>query len=188
MAPKKQSRRTSRRRHKLERDRVGDLFADIPDETGEGKVRISFRRNWYSPPFTNEGEIDYARASEELSRELTGGTLVVRRYLETGDLGYSTDIPVASKEELEHILRTMRKLFVEGLKHDNAVRKSGLEACHARIAELARPAPHHPDRRKIGERRTRNRRGRQLLGSAWFRRNDRRTEPERRTGIERRVA
>jgi hypothetical protein len=176
------------KRRQLQRDRAGDLFAEIPDATGASKLRVSFRRNWYSPPFYEDGSVDYEVAARELEEELTGGTLVVARYLENGKLGYSTEIPVASKDELEHLLRTMRKLYVESLKHDNAVRKTGWEVCLARIAERAETVQLHLERRDEVDRRLRDRRGRQLLGRVWFRRNDRRLEQERRSGMERRTA
>jgi hypothetical protein len=188
MPRKEHSKKAPRGRQRLEQDRVGNLFADVPDETGKGNLRILFRRNWYSPPHTDEGEIDYQRAAEELSSELTGGTLVVRRYLENGDLGYAAELPLASKDELEQLLCTMRRVFVEGLKHDNAIRQVGLEACEARIAEPGRSTHLVLDRRQDMERRSRARRGRQLLGRAWFRRSDRRLETDRRCGKERRTA
>jgi hypothetical protein len=181
-------KKPSRKRRQLQRDKAGDLYAEIPDETGTSNIRVSFRRNWYSPPFHEDGSVDYEVAARELEEQLTGGTLVVARYLENGKLGYSTEIPVASKDELEHLLRTMRKLYVEGLKHDNSVRKAGLEVCLAKVAERAETVQLHLERRNDIDRRLRERRGRQLLGRAWFRRNDRRIEPERRSGMERRTA
>ena len=180
MPPKNQTKKTAGGRQRLERDRVGDLFADVTGETGEGKESISFRRSWYSPPFSEDGEVDYERAADELSNELIGGTLVLRTYLENGDLGYAADITVESKEELERILRTIRKVYVESLKHDNAIRQAGLESCKARIAELEEPTQLSLDRRDDTERRMHKRRGRQLLGRVWFRKNDRRADADRR--------
>ena len=165
---------------------MGDLFADIPGETGEGKVRISFRRSWYSSPFTEEGEVEFERAAEELSRDLTGGTLVVRTYLENGDLGFATEIPVASEEELERILHAMRTVYVEGLQHDNAIRIAGLEACQAAISRAEQAAQLAEERRQERERRLFRRRGRQLLGRTWFRKDDRRADTDRRIGMDRR--
>ena len=135
MPRKKPTKKTLKGHHGLERDRAGDLIADIPDQAGENKVRISIQRNWYSPPFSDDGEVDLERAEEELSDEVTGGTLVVRRYLETGDLGFATEIPVASEEELEHILQAMRTLYIENLQHDNTIRLAGLKACSAAISQ-----------------------------------------------------
>lgn len=188
MPPNKRPKKPSRKRRQLQRDRAGDLFADIPEKTGASKLRVSFRRNWYSPPFHEDGNVDYEVAARELEEELTGGTLVVARYLENGELGYSTEIPVASKDDLEQLLRIMRKLYVDGLKHDNAVRKAGLEVCLEKIAERAETVQLRLERRDDVDRRLRERRGRQLLGRTWFRRNDRRIEQERRSGMERRSA
>jgi hypothetical protein len=192
MATNNQPEKTSRKRRRLERDRVGNYFADIFDSSDRAKLRVSFKRSWYSPPYTEDGDVDLERVEQELSGELTGGTLVVARYLENGSLGYRTEIPVSSKEELEHLLRTMRRLYVEGLEHDNAVRLAGLEACKAKLTEretkAARPEISFTDRRKRPDRRTRDRRGRQLLGRLWFRRDDRRMEEDRRDGRDRRAA
>ncbi len=151
-------------------------------------LRVSFRRNWYPPPFDDRGEVDYEIAIRELADELTGGTLVVARYLQNGDLGYATEIPVASKDELEHLLQTIRELFVEGLKHDNAIRAAGVEAFKAKIAECQTRTKLERDRRQDHERRTHQRCGRQLLGRLFFRKDDRRVEEDRRSGIERRAA
>ena len=186
MTSKNRARKTPGQLHELERDRVGDLFADIPGKDGENTVRISFRRTWYSPPFSAEGEVDFERAAEELSSEVTGGTLVVRRYLENGDVGFATEIPVASEEELEHILLAMRTVYVESLQHDNAIRMAGLESCVAAISRKKQRAQLANERRQERERRLLRRRGRQLLGRTWFRRNDRRTETERRIIADRR--
>jgi hypothetical protein len=188
MPPKKTTTKAAKDRPKLERNRVGDLFADVPDETGEGKVRVSFRRNWYSPPLTDDGEVDFERAAEELEHELAEGTLVVRRHLDNGDLGFATEIPVASKKELENILQVMRKVFVEGLQHDNAIRQAALETCKTTTARLEHQAQLAEERRQDTERRLLRRRGRRLLGLAWFRNDDRRAEADRRIGMERRAA
>lgn len=186
MERKKPTKKTAKGHHELERDRAGDLFADFSGEAGEPKVRVSIRRNWYSPPFSDDGEVDFERAAEELSSEVTGCTLVVRRYLESGDLGFATEIPVASEKELEHILQTMRSLYVESLQHENAIRLAGLEACSAAISRNEQRAQRAEERRQERERRLLRRRGRQLLGSTWFRKDDRRAESERRMGADRR--
>jgi hypothetical protein len=192
MQPKNRSQKTSRKSRKLQRDRIGDLYADIADESGQSRVRISFKRNWYSPPFEEDGTVDLQQAVDELSDELTGGTLVLARYLESGELGYRTELPVASKDELEYIIRTMRKLYVDGLRHDNAVRQAALDAYRSKVVEVEKsPAePRHTftDRRRERDRRTRERRGRQLLGRLWFRKEDRRMEEDRRNGKDRRAA
>jgi hypothetical protein len=192
MAAKNRSKKASRKQRKLQQDRVGDFYADIPDEPGEAKLRVSFKRNWYSPPLNEEGEIDLERAQEELATELTGGTILLASYLENGRLGYRFDIPVASKEELEHLLRTIRKLYVDGLKYENEIRRSALDACRSILAEtetsLHETGEPSVERRKEADRRTRQRRGRQLLGRLFFRKDDRRMEEDRRDGNDRRVA
>jgi hypothetical protein len=192
MPPKNHSKKVSHKRRRLRFDKTGDLYAEIPDEPGMAKLRISFKRNWYSPPFTEDGEVDLERAQEELSAELTGGTLVLATYLESGELGYRTEIPVESKDELEQLLRTIRKLFVDGVKHDNAIRQAALDTCSSKIAEAevqSREArPSFVERRREADRRTRERRGRQLLGRLFFRKDDRRMEEDRRDGKDRRAA
>ena len=175
-------------REPLERDRGGNLFVDIPGGPGENKVRISVRRSWYSPPYDDDGEVDLERAAEELSAEVTGGTLVIRRYLENGDLGYATELPLDSEDELEQVLLAMRTLYAESLQYDNATRLAGLEACAAAIVRNEQRAELAKERRQDMERRMMRRRGRPLLGFAWFRRDDRRAEPERRVGLDRRTA
>ena len=113
-------------------------------------------------------------------------------YLESGELGYRTEIPVESKEKLERLLRTIRKLFVDGVKHDNSVRQAALDACKSKLAELETPSPKSSstfvERRREADRRTRHRRGRQLLGRLFFRKDDRRMEDDRRDGKDRRAA
>ena len=192
MPPKSQSPKNSRKRRTLQRDKAGDLYAEIPDEPGNASLRISFKRNWYSPPFTDDGEVDLERVQEELSEQLTGGTIVLAAYLENGELGYKTEIPVASKDELEHLLRTIRKLFVEGLKYDNAIRQTALDGCRSKLAEEdqqpAESDQNYTERRREADRRTRQRRGRQLLGRLFFRKDDRRLEDDRRNGDDRRAA
>jgi hypothetical protein len=172
----------------LERDRGGNLFVDIPGGPGENKVRISVQRSWYSPPYDDAGEVDLERAAEELSTEVTGGTLVIRRYLENGDLGYATELPVDSENDLEQMLLAMRTLYVENLRYDNATRLAGLEACTAAIVRNQQRAELAKERRQDRERRMQRRRGRQLLGGAWFRKDERRADPERRVGFDRRTA
>ena len=192
MTPKKHSNKASRRCQKLQFEKTGDLYVEFPDEPGEARLRISFKRNWYSPPFTEDGKVDLERAQEELSEEFTGGTLVLATYLESGELGYRTEIPVASKDELEQFLRSIRKLFVDGVKHENTVRRAALDACISKIAEAevqSREArPSFVERRRAADRRMGQRRGRQLLGRLFFRKDDRRMEDDRRDGKDRRAA
>ncbi len=168
------------------------MYAEFPGEPGEARFRISFKRNWYSPPFTDDGEIDLERAQDELSQELTGGTLVFATYLESGVLGYRTEIAVESKDELERLLRTIRKLFVDSLEHENGIRRTALDACKAILEEEdttpEEPGPPSVERRREADRRRRERRGRQLLGRLFFRKEDRRMEEDRRDGKDRRAA
>ena len=176
------------KRKRVLRDKVGNVFADVPDDCADSNLRITFRRRWYSPPFTDEDTVDYKRAAAELAEELTGGTLVLRRYLESGDLGFATEITVDSKDELEILLRAMRKVFKEGLKQDNAVRQAGLENCKSRIAESETVLPTTVDQREQVPRRQLERRTRPRFGRALFRKHDRRLMADRRDALERRFA
>ena len=188
MPPKQETKKVARRRQALERDRAGDLFADVPSDTEDGNLRVSFRRNWYSPPFTESGEVDYEVAANELADELTGGTILLRNHLQNGELGYAIEIPLTSKDELERILRTIRKVYKDGLKQDKAVRQAALAQCQARLAELETAIPIHSERRADAERRMIERRTRPRFGRALFRKRDRRFFADRRDGMERRFA
>ena len=170
------------KRKRVLRDKVGNVFADVPDDCADSNLRITFRRQWYSPPFTDEDTVDYKRAAAELAEELTGGTLVLRRHLESGDLGFATEITVDSKDELEILLRAMRKVFKEGLKQDNAVRQAGLENCNGTVL------PTTVDQREQTPRRQLARRTRPRFGCAVFWKNDRRLMADRRDRLERRAA
>jgi hypothetical protein len=187
MPPKKRAKNNARGNQSVLRDKVGDLFADIPSVTGEGVLRVSFRRHWYTPPFRDDGEVDYETAATELADELSGGTIVLRNYLENGKLGYATEVNVDTKDELEVVLRTIRKVYMEGLKQDNATREAALAQCRVRLTEPQRPVPQEGERRKMCERRKGERRERVRFGRALFRRRDRRIEADRRGGMERRA-
>lgn len=186
MPPRKRSEETKTNRRALDRNKVGDICADLPGDPGDAHLRVSFRRNWYSPPLVESGEVDYEAAATDLAQDLQEGTIVLRNYLENGELGYGAEIRVVSKDELERVLRTIRKIYQEGLKQDNAIRQAALDRCKARLAEIEKPTPTIVDQRREMERRIRERRGRQLLGRAWFRRDDRRIDTDRRRTTRRR--
>ena len=176
------------KRKRVLRDKVGNVFADLPDDSADSNLRITFRRRWYSPPFTDEDTVDYKSASAELAENFTGGTLVLRGHLESGDLGPATEIALDSKDELEVLLRAMRKVFKDGLKQDNAVRQAGLENCTSKIAESETVPPTTEDQRVQTVRRQRERRTRPRFGRSLFRKHDRRLMADRRDGLERRIA
>jgi len=188
MASKQSPKPGGIKRQALRHDKGGDLYADVPSDNGAASVRISFRRAWYSPPFTESGEIDYQAVSSDLAQELSDGTIVIRNYLENGELGFGAEIHVDSKEELESTLRTIRKVYNEGLKEDNATRKAALDRCKAKLAELEEQATSIVDMRREMERRIRERRGRQLLGRTWFRKDNRRIGGDRRQSTRRQSA
>ena len=58
MASKDRPKKARSSLYRLERDKVGDLFSVFPDEDGKSKLRVSFRRSWYSPPYDDRGEWD----------------------------------------------------------------------------------------------------------------------------------
>ncbi len=172
----------------LQVDKAGDFFADYLGSSNEARVKVSLRRQWYAPPRDAQGEVDYEVAADELSGNLTSGTVVIRSYLQNGELGYATEIPVESKEDLERLLRMIRKVYKDGVKKENAIRKAALARCEAMLTELEHSTQAAEERRMGMERRTRHRRGRRLLGWVRFRNDDRRLEPDRRCGRERRTA
>lgn len=188
MASKKKGKKTVRKQQRLKRDKVGDLFAVAPSDTEEGSLRISFRRNWYSPPISDDGTVDYEAAASELTDELVGGTIVLRNYLENGDLSYATEVHVDSKDELERVIRTIRKVYVEGLKQDNLTRQKALEQCNAKLRENEVESALRSERRQDLERRNGDRRSNHRFGQAIFRKGNRRTLTDRRCGGERRVS
>ena len=169
-------------------DRAGDFFADYLGSSNEARVKVSLRRQWYAPPRDAQGEVDYEVAADELSGDLTSGTVVIRSYLQNGELGYATEIPVESKEDLERLLRLIRKVYRDGVKKENAIRKAALARCEAMLSELEHSTQAAEERRLGMERRMRHRRGRRLLGWVRFINDDRRIESDRRCGRERRAA
>lgn len=188
MPRKREPKSAALARGRLERDKAGNTFIDLPYNGGEAALRVSFLRNWYSPPHTETGEVDFQTAAQELGRELTGGTLVIRNFLDNGELSYSTKIPVDSKDDLERVLRTVRKVFKEGLKHDNAIRQAALEQCNAKVAARQSEVPLRLERRRESERRRGDRRARRRSSPRSMWRPDRRILADRRAGQERRLA
>jgi len=188
MPAKRRAKSRDRSRQKLNTDSAGDLYADLPSGTVEPTLRVSFRRNWYSPPLNEEGDVDLRAFADELEDEQIGGTIVLREYLEGGVLGYATEIPVSSKDELESVLRTVRKVFKEGVKSANEIRQAALEQCKSRLAELEPTTKLQLERRDNEERRKGDRRARRRSGSRGFWKRDRRGSGDRRMGAERRFA
>lgn len=168
-------------------DKTGDFFADYLGSSDEARVKVSLRRQWYAPPRDAHGDVDYEVAADELAGDLTSGTVVIRSYLQNGELGYATEIPVESKEDLERLLRLIRKVYKDGVKKENAIRKAALARCEAMLAESDHSTQAAEERRMGMERRTGHRRERRLLGWIRLRNDDRRIEPDRRCGSERRA-
>ncbi len=188
MPRKREPKSAARARGRLERDKAGNTFIDFPCNSGEAGIRVSFLRNWYSPPHTETGEVDFETAARELGRELTGGTLVIRNFLDNGELSYAAEIPVDSKDDLERVLRTIRKVFKEGLQHDNAIRQAALEQCKAKVASKQSDIPLRLERRRESERRRGDRRTRRSSSPKSMWRPDRRILGDRRVRQERRLA
>jgi len=185
---------TSKRRS-VEYDKTGSPFIDAPRKNTVGKVRVSFVRQWYSPPVSPTGKVDYESAAEELAHEVAGGTLRFSNYSDDDGLGFSAEVRITSRSELDALLRAIRAVFKEGVRQSNAVREAALLRCEERIAGVsARRVSGPRERRNAGERRAHeerragDRRRRQHPTSVEHRLYERRDGAERRSGMERRAA
>jgi hypothetical protein len=180
------------KRRSVEHDKTGAPFADAPRKNSAKKVRVSFVRDWYSPPVTKSGKVDYERAAEELRQEVTGGTLRFSGYLEDGGLGFPAEVMITSRSELDALIRSIRAVFKEGVRQSNTARQYGLEQCEERLGrkseDLAAERRADGDRRAWGDRRVVDRRGEQLQTLIDLRREQRRERADRRNGGERRAA
>ena len=183
------------KKRSVEYDKTGSPFVDAPRKNTVGKVRVSFVRQWYSPPVTPTGKVDYDSAAEELSQEITGGKLRFSNYVDDDELGFSAEVKITSRSELDALLRAIRAVFKEGVRQSNVVRQAALARCEERIAGAAgrRWSGQHErrvngDRRNRIERRSMERRSEQLPTTVDQRTFERRDGEERRSGMERRAA
>ncbi len=183
------------KKRSVEHDKTGGPFLDAPRKNTVGKVRVSFVRQWYSPPVSPTGKVDYEAAAKELAQEIAGGKLRFSNYTDDGELGFSAEVRITSRSELDALLRAIRAVFKEGVRQSNAVRQAALARCEERLAGSAgrRWSGKHErrangERRNHCERRSVERRGEQLPNVIDQRAYDRRDGEERRSGMERRAA
>lgn len=182
----------SSKRQSVEHDKSGNPFLDAPRKNSAQKVRVSFVREWYSPPVSETGKVDYERAAAELRQEITGGTLRFSSYFEDGDLGFPAEVKITSRSELDAFFRAVRAVFKDGVRQSNAIREAGLQKCEASLGKAQSGSSRMPrrveDRRASPERRSADRRGKRTPTLIDLRQSDRRGGGERRSGEERRAA
>jgi hypothetical protein len=178
----------ARSKYKLETDKAGNWHVDVPLDSGSKSVRVGFRRWYLDPPVGDDGTIQVERLAEQLETEFTGGTLRIENLFEHEGMRFPVEIDLESRDDLEVLIRAIRKVYKEGLRRNNAARRDGLARCRARLAERSAARERHSEdhgsaverRRTIDRRSTERRR--------WYSppANDKR-ETERRSGIERRA-
>jgi len=180
------------KRRSVEYEKTGAPFADAPRKNSAKKVRVSFARQWYSPPVTDAGKVDYEQAAEELGHEITGGTLRFSNYFEDGSLGFPAEVMITSRSELDAFIRAVRAVFKEGVRQSNSARIAGLERCMERLgrrsSSAARERRNADERRTWGDRRVTDRRSDRMQTRVDLRRGERRESDDRRSGLERRAA
>jgi hypothetical protein len=180
------------KRRSVEYDKTGAPFADAPRKNSAKKVRVSFVRQWYSPPVTKTGKVDYQQAAEELTEEITGGTLRFSNYFEDGGLGFPADVMITSRSELDAFIRAVRAVFKEGVRQSNDARVAGLERCMERVGRASQAGASErrsdEDRRVWADRRICDRRVERVQTLVDLRRGERREGEDRRSGLERRAA
>jgi hypothetical protein len=179
----------ARKGNTIQTDTAGHAFIEVPSENGAGKMRVSVLSDFYSPPVDEDGNVDVRAAAEDLQQEVIGGTLQFRSHLESGTLGLPVEINLTSKDELEAMIRAIRKVFKEGLKRSNDVREAGLERCKSLLAqEKEVDKPRKPADRRSSERRGDERRVWYKPPAIDYRKDDRRNGSDRRAKGGRRVA
>lgn len=185
----------SNKRQSVEYDKAGNPYIDAPRKNSAKKVRVSFVREWYTPPMSETGEVDYERAARELGKEITGGTLRFSSYLEDGSLGFAAEAKITRRSELDAFICAVRAVFKEGVRQGNEAREAGLARCAANLKgeESAVGLPERTmrrgrDRRARSDRRVMDRRSIRVATPVDLRRHERRAAADRRRGGERRAA
>ena len=183
----------ARRYTKIRSDKAGNVFLDVPTDGGARMMRVSFSRWFFEPPVGDDGSINVAATAEQLQQEIAGGTLQLLNLCENEDLRFPVEIELESRDDLEVLIRAIRRVFKEGLKRSNTARLAGFERCQARLTEVSE-AGQDRDRRKMSERRSPSER-RTSDRRKWYSPPDRdsrigtrRAEAERRSLGERRAA
>ena len=146
-----------RRHSKIRDDKSGNVYLDILLDDGSRSVRVSFDRWYFEPPVGDDGAVDIAAAAQQLQRDISGGKLRVQHSCHDEDLGLPAEIELDSREDLEALIRGMRRVFQEGVKRSNLARLAGLERCNARLNETDAAEP------------ARERRGRRAPHRTWDR-------------------
>ncbi|UCD24682.1 MAG: hypothetical protein JSW51_01840 [Gemmatimonadota bacterium] len=183
----------ARRNTKIQSDKAGNLYLDVPLDGGARVMRVGFSRWYFEPPLCDDGTVDLEAAAGELERGITGGTLHIQNLYENEQFRFPVEVELESKDDLEALIRAIRRVFKEGLKRNNTARLAGLEQCQERLTELP-DVDERPERRRLSERRSPKDR-RALERRRWYsppvtdsRTGDRRAGPERRRARERRAA
>jgi len=183
----------TRRHIKVRSDKAGNVFLDVPMDGGSRAVRVSFSRWYFDPPVGDDDSINIAAAAEQLQQDIRGGTLQLQNLCGNEDLSFPVEIELESRDNLEALIRAIRRVFKEGLKRSNNARLAGLERCQTRLTEASeayedRDRRRMVDRRSPSERRSLERRKRYSPPTRDTRTGDRRAEAERRSLRERRAA
>ncbi len=182
----------ARRYTKLGSDKAGNVFLDVPTDGGSRIMRVSFSRWFFEPPVGDDGSINIAAAAEQLQRDIVGGTLQLQTLRENEDLRFPVEIELESRDDLEALIRAIRRVFKEGLRRSNTARVEGFERCQARLTDGRegedRNRRKRADRRAPSDRRTLERRRWYAPPNRDSRTGDRRAGAERRSLHERRAA
>ncbi len=183
----------ARKRTKIRIDKAGNIFLDVPIDGGSREMRVGFSRWYFDPPVGDDDSINIAAAAEQLQQDITGGTLQLQNLCENEDLRFPVEVELESRDDLEVLIRAIRRVFKEGLKRSNNARLAGLERCQTRLTEDVE-AGEDQDRRKKADRRSPSDR-RALERRKWYspptrdsRAGERRVGAERRGPHERRAA
>ena len=97
------------RRTKIQSDKAGNLFLDVPLEGGARVMRVGFSRWYFEPPLCDDGSVDLEAAAEQLEQGLTGGTLQIQNLYENEDIRFPVEVELESKDDLEVLIRAIRR-------------------------------------------------------------------------------
>jgi hypothetical protein len=173
------------RHRKIRSDKSGNAYLDIPLDGASQLVRVSFDRWYFEPPVGHDGAIDIAAAAQQLRQDISGGKLRLQYLCHDEKVGVPIEIELDSREDLEALMRGMRRVFQEGVKRSNTARLEGLGRCEARLKDGSSAKPSQ-ERRKLADRRAADDR-RTVERRRWYsppshdtRVAERRAVPERR--------
>ncbi|UCG84916.1 MAG: hypothetical protein JSW71_13305 [Gemmatimonadota bacterium] len=185
----------SRGRYRLKLDKAGNWYIDVPVDSSATSVRVSFARDYFDPRVGDDGKVQIQLLAKQLEQEITGGTLRIENLFEHEGMRFPVEIDLGSRDDLEILIRVIRKVFKEGVKRSNQAREDGLERCRSRLAQGGAlqegGSEDHGieiDRRVNGERRSTERRRWYSPPTKDRRNGERRSGTERRGMCEGRVA